>query len=288
MIYCRGGEFIQGSLDDQGLLTHLFSKRQVDAVMHFAAFSLVGQSVTDPIAYYQNNLSGTIRLVAAMIKHRVFRFIFSSTAAVYGEPVEVPIQETHPCLPTNPYGATKLAVERFLADCDTAYGLKYMSLRYFNACGADETAEVGERHSPETHLIPLIMKVALKERDHIQIFGTHYPTQDGTCIRDYVHVSDLAAAHLLALRGLQDGGPSATYNLGNSRGYSVREVIDLSRKVTGMEIPAIEAENRPGDPAVLVADSRKIRQELNWTPKFEQLETIIETAWRWHQHDSKG
>ncbi len=283
-----GGDFVHGSLDDQALLDKLFSKHRIDAVMHFAAFSLVGQSVTEPIIYYQNNLAGTISLVAAMIRHRVLRFIFSSTAAVYGEPVQVPISETHPCAPTNPYGATKLAVERFLADCDTAYGLKYTSLRYFNASGADGSSKLGERHSPETHLIPLILKVALKELEQIKIFGTQYPTTDGTCIRDYIHVSDLAAAHLLALKALLDGHPSATYNLGNSNGCSVREVIELSRKVTGMEIPAQEAENRPGDPAVLVADSQKIRKALGWAPQFENLETIIETAWRWHQQDSKS
>lgn len=283
----QGGKFIEGSLDDHALLDNLFSNHHIDAVMHFAAFSLVGQSVTEPIVYYQNNLSGTISLVAAMIRHRVHRFIFSSTAAVYGEPVEVPIRETHPCDPTNPYGATKLAVERFLADCDRAYGLKYVSLRYFNASGADASSTFGERHSPETHLIPLILKVALDELAQIKIFGTQYPTSDGTCVRDYVHVSDLATAHLLALMALLNGRPSATYNLGNSTGYSVREVIELSRKVTGMEIPVKEADNRPGDPAILVADSQKIREELGWKPRFESLEDIIESAWQWHQHDAK-
>ena len=282
-----GGKFIEGSLDDAVLLDNLFSNHRIDAVMHFAAFSLVGQSVTEPLLYYQNNLSGTISLVAAMIRHQVKRFIFSSTAAVYGEPVEIPIRESHPCAPTNPYGATKLAVERFLADCDAAYSFKYVSLRYFNASGADESSKLGERHSPESHLIPLILKVALGELAHIKIFGTQYPTSDGTCIRDYIHVSDLAAAHLLALKALLNGNPSATYNLGNSTGYSVRQVIELSRKVTDMDIPALETENRPGDPAVLVADSQKIRKALGWSPRFEDLETIIESAWRWHQYDAQ-
>ncbi len=280
-----GGEFIQGDLSDVQLLDRLFTERSIAAVMHFAAFSLVGQSVEDPIPYYQNNLAGTISLLSTMIRHHVKRFIFSSTAAVYGEPSQVPIHEMHPCLPTNPYGATKLAVERFLSDCDHAYGLRYISLRYFNASGADITAKLGERHVPETHLIPLIMKVALKELPQIRLFGTQYDTPDGTCIRDYVHVTDLAAAHLLALRSLIEGGTSATYNLGNSKGYSVREVIDLSRKVTGVDIPVEEVENRPGDPAVLVADSQQIRQELGWRPEYEHLEAIIETAWKWHQKD---
>ena len=257
-----GGTFIEGRLDDEQLLDTLFAERKIDAVMHFAAFSLVGESVANPLKYYRNNVAATAVLLDAMARHGVKRFIFSSTAAVYGEPDAVPITEEHPCLPTNPYGATKLAVERMLKDCDNAYGLHYISLRYFNAAGAHESGKIGERHQPETHLIPLVLKVATGECENISIFGTDYPTSDGTCIRDYIHVNDLTQAHLLALEALMDGAASAVYNLGNSKGHSVREVIELARKVTGHAIPAIEAERRPGDPAVLVAGSDKIRQEL--------------------------
>jgi UDP-glucose 4-epimerase len=281
-----GGLLIEGSLDDSNLLDDIFSTRRIDAVMHFAAYSLVAESVTSPLKYYRNNLAATAELLDAMRRHSINRFIFSSTAAVYGEPTQVPIAEDHPCVPTNPYGASKLAVERMLHDCDVAHSLRFISLRYFNAAGADESGKLGERHEPETHLVPLILKVAAGEREHIKIFGTDYPTVDGTCIRDYIHVSDLAQAHLLALDALLSEKSSAIYNLGNSRGYSVREVIDTARKVTGHTIPSIESKPRPGDPAVLVADSAKIRKELGWQPRFEDLETIIRSAWRWHQLDS--
>jgi UDP-glucose 4-epimerase len=278
-----GGDFVLGDLSDQKLLDRLFSGKRVDAVMHFAAFSLVGDSVQNPVDYYRNNFCGTLSLLEAMRRNGVSRFIFSSTAAVYGEPETVPITETHPCLPSNPYGASKLAVERLLSDCDSAHGLKYMSLRYFNAAGADASAEIGERHERETHLIPLVLQAALGKRSHIDIYGTDYTTPDGTCLRDYVHVTDLAAAHLLALSNLLEGGGSNVFNLGNSKGHSVREVIELSRKITGKPIQAREADRRPGDPAVLVADSEKIRRELGWQPRYEDLENIIESAWRWHQ-----
>lgn len=278
-----GGEFVQGDLGDRNLLDRLFSGNRIDAVMHFAAFSLVGDSVVTPIDYYQNNFCGTLSLLEAMLRHKVKRFIFSSTAAVYGEPEKVPIPETHGCVPTNPYGASKLAVERLLSDCDAAYGLKYMSLRYFNAAGADASGKIGERHARETHLIPLVLQTALGVRSHIDIYGTDYPTPDGTCLRDYIHVTDLAAAHLLALSALMEGRESDVFNLGNSRGHSVREVIELSRRITGKRIDANEAERRPGDPAVLVADSQKIRADLGWRPRYEDLENIIESAWRWHQ-----
>jgi len=281
-----GGNFIQGDLSDQKLLDRLFSEQAVDAVMHFAAYSLVGESVEKPIDYYRNNFSGTLSLLDAMLRHGVRRFIFSSTAAVYGEPESVPISETHPCAPTNPYGAGKLAVERLISDCDAAYGLKYMSLRYFNAAGADASAAIGERHKRETHLIPLVLQTALGRRQQIDIFGTDYDTPDGTCLRDYVHVTDLATAHLLALSALLDGSGSQIFNLGNSKGYSVREVIDLSRKITGHSIPVKETARRAGDPAVLVADSEKIRRELGWRPQYEDLENIIESAWRWHQKET--
>ena len=278
-----GGEFIQGGLGDPVLLDNLFSTHNISTVMHFAAFSLVGESVENPLKYYRNNMAATAELLDSMIRHNVKRFIFSSTAAVYGEPVEIPITENHPCNPTSPYGASKMAVERMLEDCDSAYGLKYISLRYFNAAGADESGQIGESHDNETHLIPLVLEVATGRRENIKIFGTHYPTSDGTCIRDYIHVSDLTRAHLLALKALMSGGQSALYNLGNNRGHSVREVIELARKVTGKPIPAIKADKRPGDPAVLIASSDKIKKELGWEPECEDLETIIKTAWVWHR-----
>jgi len=281
-----GGEFIEGGLGDAVLLDKLFSTHKISAVMHFAAFSLVGESVEKPLKYYRNNMAATAELLDSMIRHNVKRFIFSSTAAVYGEPVDLPITESHPCNPTNPYGASKIAVERMLKDCDSAYGLKYISLRYFNAAGADKSGTIGERHRNETHLIPLVLEVAAGRRENIKIFGANYPTSDGTCIRDYIHVNDLTGAHLLALNSLLSGGDSAVYNLGNNRGYSVREVIELARKVTGKPIPAIEADKRPGDPAVLIASSDKIKKNLGWKPEYEDLETIIQTAWKWHQKET--
>ena len=278
----QAGEFIQGNLGDSNLLDRLFAEHAFDAVMHFAAFSQVGESMDRPLAYYRNNLAETVALLDAMVRHDVKRFIFSSTAAVYGEPVAIPIAEDHPCAPTNPYGNTKLAVERMLADCDAAYGLKYTALRYFNAAGADESGEIGELHEPETHLIPIVLRAADGMIDHIRLFGTDYATTDGTCIRDYVHVNDLAQAHLLALDALLKGGDSAIYNLGSSSGYSVREVIGKAEGVTGKKIPVVEAPRRPGDPAILVASSEKIQRELGWTPVYDNLEKIIQTAWNWH------
>jgi len=283
-----GGKLYEGNLGDGNLLDNIFSNHSISAVMHFAAFSLVGESVNNPLKYYRNNIAQTIELLAAMVRNNVKYFIFSSSAAVYGEPVEIPIKENHPCTPTNPYGATKVAVERLLNSCDYAYGLKSISLRYFNAAGADEAGKIGERHDPETHLIPLILKTAIGEREDIKIFGTDYPTHDGTCIRDYVHVSDLTQAHLLALEALLLGKKSSVYNLGNSKGYSVREVIELAEKVTGKTIRTVEAERRPGDPAELVAASDKIRQDLGWKPKYEDLKTIITTAWNWHKAEKSS
>ncbi|MGD9009777.1 MAG: UDP-glucose 4-epimerase GalE [Desulfobacteraceae bacterium] len=281
-----GGRFVQGDLSDTTLLNRMFSENRIDAVMHFAAFSLVGESVQLPLKYYRNNVAGTIELIEAMIRHDVLRFVFSSTAAVYGEPDKTPIVETHPCRPTNPYGASKLSVERLLADCDSAYGLKSICLRYFNAAGADVSGQIGEMHNPETHLIPLVLKAALTKTP-IKIFGTDYETPDGTCLRDYVHVTDLAQAHMLALDALMDGGASEVYNLGNSVGYSVRQVIDVAGKVTGKKIDLVEENRRPGDPAILVADGSKIKERLKWQPRYEQLETIIQTAWNWHRnHDA--
>ena len=282
-----GGDFVEGNLGDTVLLDELFSTHKISAVMHFAAFSLVSESVEKPLKYYRNNMAATTELLSSMIRHNIKRFIFSSTAAVYGEPLELPITESHICNPTNPYGASKIAVERMLQDCDSAYGLKYISLRYFNASGADESGQIGERHTNETHLIPLTLKVATGELENIKIFGTNYPTPDGTCIRDYIHVSDLTQAHLLALKALMAGGESAVYNLGNSRGHSVKEVVELARKLTGRPIPALEADKRPGDPATLIASSDKIKKELDWKPKYEELETIIKTAWVWHQKEAR-
>ncbi len=282
-----GGHFIKGDLGDSALLDNLFSQNSIDAVMHFAAFSLVGESVKNPLKYYTNNVSATTNLLTAMIKHNVKYFIFSSTAAVYGEPDKIPIKEHHPCNPTNPYGVSKITVERILDHCDKAYGLQYVSLRYFNAAGADESGTIGERHDNETHLIPLVLKVATGEREDIRIFGTDYPTPDGTCIRDYIHVSDLSQAHLLALTKLVNGGKSDVYNLGNSKGYSVKEVIETARKVTGRPVPVIEDDKRPGDPAILVASSDKIKRELGWKPRYENLEKIINTAWLWHKKEAQ-
>jgi UDP-glucose 4-epimerase len=283
-----GGLFIEASLGDSETLHKIFSVHRIDAVMHFAAYSLVGESVEKPLEYYRNNLAGTVELLKAMVQHNIKHFIFSSSAGVYGEPTEVPITEGHVCNPTNPYGATKIAVEKLLESCDSAYGLKYFSLRYFNAAGADSSGQIGERHDPETHLIPLILKVAAGELENIKIFGTDYPTPDGTCLRDYVHVSDLTEAHILALEAILAGTESSVYNLGNSKGYSVREVIDLARSITGQPIPAVETDRRAGDPAVLVADSEKIRRELGWNPRYENLDAIIKTAWAWHQKEAKA
>ena len=276
------GEFVQGNLGDVELLKRLFTQYSFDAVMHFAAFSQVGESMQQPLRYYRNNLAATIALIETMVDYGIKRFVFSSTAAVYGEPLEIPITESHPCLPTNPYGNTKLAVEKLLADCDVAYGLKSMVLRYFNAAGADESTEIGELHDPETHLIPNLFRAAVGQIEHVQLFGTDYPTTDGTCIRDYVHVNDLAQAHLLALNVLLEGGNSAVYNIGSNNGFSVKEVIDKAEQVTGKKIPVIEAPRRPGDPAILIASSEKIKQALGWKPGYDSLEKIIDTAWQWH------
>ena len=276
-----GGDFIQGDLGDRGLLDGLFGRGRVDAVMHFAAHARVGESVGEPLKYWDNNVARTVALLSAMVRRGVGRFLFSSSAAVYGEPERVPIVESHPCRPTNPYGRTKRAVEELLAQCDAAYGLRSMCLRYFNAAGADPAGRLGERHRPETHLIPLVLEAAGGRSGPVRIYGTTYPTPDGTCVRDFVHVSDLVQAHLLALEALLDGAPSAVYNLGSGRGRSVREVIALARRVTGRPIESVEAGPRPGDPAVLVAGSDRIRAELGWRPQWDDLEAILETAWAW-------
>lgn len=275
------GELVIGDLGDKNVLDNLFDQHQFDAVMHFAAFIEVGESVIKPGKYYQNNVSNTQVLLDAMVKHGINNFIFSSTAAIFGEPEYTPIDEKHSKQPINPYGRTKLMVEQILEDYDTAYGLKSTCLRYFNAAGADPDGELGERHNPESHLVPLILQAASGRRADIKIFGNDYPTDDGTCVRDYVHINDLCEAHSLALERMKKTGQSARYNLGNGKGFSVQQVIDSAKQVSGKDFTVITTERRPGDPAVLVADATLARQELNWQPKFDQLETIIETAWNW-------
>lgn len=274
-----GAELVVGSLADRALLDQLLSQGGFDGVMHFAASSLVGESVADPAKYYRNNVAGTQNLLDAMREHGPQCFIFSSTAAIFGNPVSELIDEEHPKAPINPYGRSKLMVEQMLADYDAAYGLRSSCLRYFNAAGADPEGELGERHDPETHLIPLVLQAASGRRSHISIFGDDYDTPDGTCIRDYIHVEDLCEAHMLALQRLLDGGASRAYNLGNGNGFSVAQVIEAARAVTGQPIPAEKAPRRPGDPPRLVAASARAREELGWTPRFDALETIIEHAW---------
>ena len=254
--------------------------------MHFSAFAYVGESVEKPEIYYENNLVQTLHLLDVLIKNDVKNFVFSSTCATYGEPQYTPIDEKHPQKPANPYGWTKFMVERAMEDYDRAYGLKFVALRYFNASGASHSH--GEDHDPETHLIPLVLQTALGIRPHIAIFGDDYPTPDGTAVRDYIHISDLSQAHLLALEYLQNGGVSEFINLGNGSGYSVKEVIEASRKITGREIEAVIAPRRAGDPSKLVADSRKAREVLGWKPQFPELEKIIESAWAWHEAHPNG
>jgi len=279
----RGAELVVGSAADAGALATLFAQQRFDAVMHFASFIQVGESVAYPAKYYANNLAATLTLLDAMRKADVRCFIFSSTAAVYGDPVYVPIDEVHPKNPINPYGRSKWMVEQVLEDYDRAYGLKSVCLRYFNAAGADPDGELGERHMPETHLIPLVLQAASGRREAIAVFGTDYDTPDGTCIRDYIHVADLCVAHALALDYLLSGGESARFNLGNGQGFSVQEVIDAARRVTGRGITVRYEARRAGDPARLVADSRLAREVLGWQPKRAELDRIIADAWSWEQ-----
>lgn len=276
-------ELVEGDTNDRALLDKLFATHQISAVMHFAAYAYVGESVTDPAKYYQNNFVGTLTLLEAMLAANVKHFVFSSTCATYGVPQIIPIPEDHPQSPINPYGSTKLMVERVLTDFDKAYDFKSVCFRYFNAAGADPEGRLGEDHSPETHLIPLVLQTALGLRDSIAIFGTDYPTPDGTCIRDYIHVSDLAQAHVLGLSYLLNGGNTTIFNLGNGNGFSVREVIEMARQVTGREIPAIEHPRRPGDPPALVGSGDRARQVLGWNPQYADLHTLISHAWKWHQ-----
>ncbi len=277
----RYGELIEGSIGNPDCLNRVFGEHAFDAVMHFASFIQVGESVREPARYYRNNLANTQNLLDAMREHGAGNFVFSSTAAIFGEPAQVPIDEGVPSAPINPYGRSKWMVEQMLADYEHAYGLQSVCLRYFNAAGADPEGELGERHDPETHLIPLVLQAASGRRPAISVFGTDYDTPDGTCIRDYVHVDDLCAAHLLALQRLWQGGGSGRYNLGNGNGFSVREVIDTARRVTGRDIPLRFESRRAGDPARLVADSGRARRELGWQPARGDLETIIADAWRW-------
>ena len=284
----KWGPFIQGSLSDAPLLKRIFSDYPITAVMHFAAFCYVGESVEAPLMYYQNNVAETLKLLEAMLDANILYFIFSSSCAVYGEPVETPITEAHPQNPINPYGRSKRMVEQILDDFHDAYGLESVSLRYFNAAGADSEGEIGEDHRPETHLIPLTLQAALGQRDAIHIFGDDYQTKDGTCIRDFVHIEDLAQAHLFALERLQRGKPGGTFNLGNGNGYSVKQVIDAAREVTGKPIPTKISKRRPGDPAILVGSHQKAMTELGWRPQYPDLQSIIETAWRWHKAHPNG
>jgi UDP-glucose 4-epimerase len=282
----EGVPFYEGSIGDKSLIKRILSEHDIDACMHFSAYAYVGESVKEPAKYFQNNFVETLHLLDALREGGVNKFIFSSTCATYGVPQHIPIDEDHPQWPINPYGWTKLMVERVMDAYDTAYGLKFVSLRYFNAAGA--TKAYGEDHDPETHLIPLVLKAALRKVPKVSVYGNDYDTPDGTAIRDYIHVSDLSSAHLLALDHLRAGKQSEFINLGNGNGYSVRQVIDTAKKVTGRDIPIEDAPRRAGDPPQLVGDSRKAREVLGWKPQFPELEKIIESAWNWHQEHPDG
>jgi len=277
-------QLIVGDIGDRPLLDQVFHSRSIAAVLHFAAYIEVGESVRFPDRFYKNNVNGTLTLLQAMVAAQVPSIVFSSTAAVYGLPQRLPLEETDPCAPINPYGRSKWMVEQILADMERAYGLKYVIFRYFNAAGADPHGRLGEDHHPETHLIPLVLQTALGRRPHINIYGTDYPTPDGTCIRDYIHVSDLAYAHVLGLKYLLAGGESNVLNLGNGQGFSVRQVIDTAARVTGCHIPIQHSDRRAGDPARLVANADRARRILGWQPQYADIEEIIAHAWQWHQH----
>ncbi|MCX7893537.1 MAG: UDP-glucose 4-epimerase GalE [Burkholderiales bacterium] len=283
------GRVVEADLADRAALDALFASGRFDAVMHFASFIQVGESVREPAKYYRNNFANTLNLLDAMVAAGVTRFVFSSSAAVFGEPERVPIDEAHPKRPINPYGRTKLMVEEALADYDAAYGLRSVSLRYFNAAGADPQGAIGERHDPETHLVPLVLQAASGRRPSVAVFGDDYDTPDGTCVRDYIHVVDLCDAHLLALDWMAAHGSSGAFNLGNGQGFSVREVIDTARRVTGRPIAVVASPRREGDPARLVADATLARRELGWNPRFAALDTIVAHAWAWERtHASRG
>lgn len=280
--------FYKGDIRDKEFLNNVFAKEKIDAVIHFAASSLVGESMQKPLKYYDNNLCGTKVLLEAMVENGIDKIVFSSTAAVYGEPENIPILETDKTEPTNTYGETKLSMEKMFKWVSKAHNLRYVALRYFNACGAHKSGQIGEAHNPETHLIPLILQVPNGKREFISIFGEDYDTKDGTCVRDYIHVTDLAKAHILAVKYLMQGGVSDTFNLGNGVGFTVKEVVDAARKVTKSEIPAKICERRAGDPAKLIATSEKAQKVLGWTPVYTDLEKIIETAWNWHSKHPNG
>lgn len=282
-------EVYEGDLRNRADIDNVFDEESdIDAVIHFAANSLVGESMVKPLKYYDNNICGTKVLLESMVAHNINRIVFSSTAATYGEPIHTPILENDPTNPTNCYGETKRAMERMFYWTEQAHGMKYVSLRYFNACGAHISGKIGEAHNPESHLIPIILQTANGTRDHISVFGTDYDTPDGTCIRDYIHVTDLAQAHILAVEYLISGGESDIFNLGNGVGFSVREVIETAKKVTGKEIKVVEEDRRAGDPAVLIASSEKAKKVLGWNPQYNELSTIIETAWKWHSTHPNG
>ncbi|MCP6761068.1 MAG: UDP-glucose 4-epimerase GalE [Fischerella sp. CENA71] len=280
-------ELIVGDTSDRPLLDKLFQRYDIAAVMHFSAYAYVGESVTNPAKYYHNNVLGTLTLLEAMLEASVNKFVFSSTCATYGVPQSIPITENHPQDPINPYGATKLMVERILSDFANAYDFKSVIFRYFNAAGADPSGKLGEDHNPETHLIPLVLQTALGKRESISVFGTDYPTADGTCIRDYIHVTDLANAHVLGVEYLLTGGDSEVFNLGNGNGFSVKEVIEAAKSITGHDIKVVECDRRPGDPPALIGSSDKARKILNWQPQYSSLEQIITHAWQWHQQRHK-
>lgn len=273
-----------GDMGNRSLLDKLFSERKIEAVVHFAAYAYVGESVTDPSKYFNNNTCAALNVLDAMRDHGVGCFVFSSTCATYGDPQYVPMDEKHPQNPINPYGESKFFVEKILKAYDRAYGLKFTALRYFNAAGADPSGRIGESHDPETHLIPLVLQAAQGKRPNVSIFGTDYDTPDGTCIRDYIHILDLAEAHSLALKRMQNGGASAIYNLGSEQGYSVKDVIKTCEKVSGKPIPTVETDRRAGDPPRLVASAAKAKSELDWAPKFQDLEEIVRTAWNWEEN----
>ena len=281
-------KFYQIDLRNRVELDELFENEEIDGVIHFAAFSQVGESMSKPLKYYENNLWGTTVLLQSMVAHRVDKIVFSSTAATYGEPERIPILENDRTQPTNCYGETKLAMEKMMRWTGGAHPLHYVALRYFNACGAHMSGSIGEAHNPETHLIPLILQVPLGVREKVSIFGDDYPTKDGTCVRDYIHVTDLAQAHILALDYLMKGGKSNVFNLGNGVGFTVKEVIDVARSVTGHPIPAEISPRRAGDPAQLVASSEKAKSVLGWKPQYDSLETIVDSAWKWHKAHPNG
>jgi UDP-glucose-4-epimerase GalE len=281
--HVQWGDFFRGDTTNVTELDACLSRCKIDAAMHFAAFIEVGESVANPQKYYANNVAGTLQLLQALVRHRIRHFVFSSSAAVYGTPLEVPIDEQHPGRPLNPYGWTKLMIEIMLADFQSAYGLNWIALRYFNAAGADEGANIGEWHDPESHLIPRILDAALDHRQSVRVYGTDYPTPDGTCIRDYIHVNDLAGAHVRALEHLASGGASGVYNLGQGRGYSVMEVIAKVREITGRPLVVEKVDRRPGDAAVLIASNQKALQQLGWSPHHSDLDKIIASAWKWHR-----